>query len=93
MTTVTSTIFRRTRLDTLPPRICAVVRLIETDGEEVRRLKSLGLCVGRQIEVVKAGDPLIVKIFGSRIGLSASLAERVWLEVCAPEACALQNFS
>jgi len=93
MTTATSTIFHRTRLDELPPRTCAVVRLIETDGEEVRRLKSLGLCVGRQIEVVKSGDPLIVKIFGSRIGLSASLAERVWLEVCAPEACALQNFS
>jgi Fe2+ transport system protein FeoA len=93
MTTATSMIFRRTRLDELPLRTCAMVRLIETDGEEVRRLKSLGLCVGRQIEVVKTGDPLIIKIFGSHIGLSASLAERVWLEVCAPETCALQNFS
>jgi Fe2+ transport system protein FeoA len=78
------------RLDELPSRTCAVVRRIETDGEEVQRLKSLGLCVGRQIEVVKTGDPLIVKIFGSRIGLSATLAKCVWLEVCMPDRC---NFS
>lgn len=77
------------RLDELPPRTCAVVRRIETDSEEVVRLKSLGLCVGRQIEVVKSGDPLIIKIFGSRIGLSASLAAHVWLEICAPNHCSL----
>jgi Fe2+ transport system protein FeoA len=93
MTTAASAIIRETRLDKLPPRTCAVVRRIETDGEEVRRLKSLGLCVGRQIKVVKSGDPLIVKIFGSRIGLSASLAARVWLEICAPNHCTLQKIS
>lgn len=82
--TIASTSVGETRLDELPPRTCAVVRRIATDGEEVQRLKSLGLCIGRQIEVVKTGDPLIVKIFGSRIGLSASLARCVWLEVCTP---------
>jgi Fe2+ transport system protein FeoA len=82
-----------TRLDELPLRACAIVRRIETDGEEVQRLKSLGLCVGRQVEVVKSGDPLIVKIFGSRIGLSASLAAHVWLEVCAPNHCAQQKLA
>ena len=87
--TIASTSAGETRLDVLPPQICAVVRRIETDSEEVQRLKSLGLCVGRQIEVVKTGDPLIVKIFGSRIGLSASLAECVWLEICAPDHCQL----
>ncbi len=87
--TIASTNVGETRLDELPPHTCAVVRRIETDGEEVQRLKSLGLCVGRQIEVVKTGDPLVVKIFGSRIGLSASLAECVWLEVCAPDHCNL----
>ena len=87
--TIASTNVSEARLDELPPRTCAVVRRIETDGEEVQRLKSLGLCVGRQIEVVKSGDPLIVKIFGSRIGLSASLARCVWLEVCAPDHCNL----
>ena len=89
MMKIVSTFLRETRLDELPPRTCAVVRRIETDSEDVQRLKSLGLCVGRQIEVVKSGDPLIIKIFGSRIGLSASLAARVWLEVCAPDHCNL----
>jgi Fe2+ transport system protein FeoA len=89
MTTATATTVREARLDQLPPRTCAVVRRIETDGEDVVRLKSLGLCIGRQIGVVKSGDPLIIKIFGSRIGLSASLAAHVWLEVCAPDHCNL----
>jgi Fe2+ transport system protein FeoA len=81
----------QTRLDRLPPRTCATVRRIETDSEDIQRLKTLGLCIGRQIEVAKSGDPLIIKIFGSRIGLSASLAERVWLEVCVPGHCTLKN--
>ena len=89
MTKDPSANLREERLDALPLRTCAVVRRIETDGDEVLRLKSLGLCVGRQIEVVKSGDPLIIKIFGSRIGLSASLAAGVWLEVCAADHCNL----
>ena len=87
--TLATTSFPETRLDKLPPQKCAVVRRIETDSEELQRLKSLGLCVGRQVKVIKTGDPLIVKIFGSRIGLSASLAARVWLEICAPNHCNL----
>jgi len=79
------------RLDQLPPRQCAVVRRIETDGDDVQRLKTLGICVGRRLEVVRTGDPLIVRIFGSRLGLSASLATRVWLEVCTPDHCAMRE--
>jgi Fe2+ transport system protein FeoA len=89
MITVASTISGETCLDKLPPRTCAVVRRIQTEGEEVLRLKTLGLCIGRQIEVIKASDPLIIKIFGSRIGLSASLARNVWLEICKPGLCKL----
>jgi Fe2+ transport system protein FeoA len=89
MTKEASTNLREARLNQLPPRTCAVVRRIEIDSDEAVRLKSLGLCVGRQIEVVKSGDPLIIKIFGSRIGLSASLADGVWLEICASDHCNL----
>jgi Fe2+ transport system protein FeoA len=91
MIKIASTSSSEKRLDKLPLRTCALVRRIETDSEDVQRLKTLGVCVGRQIEVVKSGDPLIIKIFGSRIGLSASLAACVWLEVCVPDSCALQN--
>ena len=79
------------RLDTLPPRQCAVVRRIETEGEDMQRLKTLGICVGRRLEVVRPGDPMIVRVFGSRLGLSASLASRVWLEVCTPDHCAMRE--
>ena len=78
-------------LDALAPHVCAVVRRIETEDGEIQRLKTLGICVGRRLEVVQAGDPLIVRVFGSRLGLSASLASRVWLEVCTPDHCAMRE--
>jgi len=90
MTTPAST-QSETRLDVLPPRQCAVVRRIETDGEDIQRLKTLGICVGRRLEVVRTGDPIILKIFGSRLGLSASLASQVWLEVCSANHCAMRE--
>jgi Fe2+ transport system protein FeoA len=79
------------RLDELPPRICAVVRSIATDDEDTQRLKTLGVCLGRRVELVRAGDPLILKIFGSRLGISAELAARVRVEVCQPGHCALRD--
>jgi Fe2+ transport system protein FeoA len=49
--------------------------------EEAGRLKSLGICVGRCIELVKSGDPLIVRVLGARVGLSARMASTVFVEV------------
>ena len=80
-----------TSLDKLAPRACAVVRSIETDDEEVQRLKMLGVCVGRRVELVRGGDPLILRIFGSQLGLSAALAALVRVEVCQPGHCALRE--
>lgn len=79
------------RLDELPPRVCAVVRRITIDDEEMLRLKTLGVCLGRRVELVKSGDPLILKVFGSRLGLSATLAANVRVEVCQPGHCALRE--
>jgi Fe2+ transport system protein FeoA len=79
------------RLDLLPPRVCAVVRRVETDDEDTQRLKTLGVCLGRRVELVRIGDPLILKVFGSRLGLSAELARRVHVEVCQPGHCALRE--
>jgi Fe2+ transport system protein FeoA len=91
MEMATATMPTEQRLDKLPARQCAVVRRIETGGDDVQRLKTLGICVGRRIEVVKPGDPMIVRVFGSRLGLSASLASGVWLEVCTPDHCAMRD--
>jgi Fe2+ transport system protein FeoA len=79
------------RLDELPPHVCAVVCSIDQDDDESRRLKTLGVCEGRRVELVHAGDPLIVKVFGSRLGLSAELAARVRVKICQPDQCALRE--
>lgn len=79
------------RLSELLPRKCAIVRRIETESEDIQRLKMLGICIGRRVEIIKPGDPLIVRVFGSRLGISASLASHVWLEVCQPGHCAMRK--
>ena len=79
------------RLDELPPRVCAVVCNVTTDDEDTQRLKALGVCVGRRVELVRVGDPLILKVFGSRLGISAELARRVRVEICQPGHCALKE--
>ena len=79
------------RLDELPAHVCAVVRSVETDDEDTQRLKTLGVCMGRRVEIVRTGDPLILKVFGSRLGLSATLATRVRVEICQPGHCALRE--
>ena len=79
------------RLDALPPHVCAVVRSVATDDEDTQRLKTLGVCLGRRVELVRAGDPLILKVFGSRLGISAELARRVQVEICQPGHCAMRE--
>lgn len=78
------------RLSDLPPRVCGIVRDVETDDEETARLKTLGVCPGRRVELVRGGDPIILKIFGTRLGLAGALAARVRVEICEPEHCELR---
>jgi Fe2+ transport system protein FeoA len=68
------------RLDTLGANEAA--RICRLDGEHagVARLKALGVCVGRRIELLKAGDPLILRVLGARVGLSARLAAKVYVD-------------
>ena len=91
MNGISSTTVDLTRLDRLAPHVCAVVRRIDSESDDIARLKTLGVCTGRQVEIVRAGDPLILRVFGSRLGLSASLAENVWVESCSPEHCAMRD--
>ncbi|MEX2607125.1 MAG: FeoA family protein [Kiritimatiellia bacterium] len=70
------------KLSTLPPGTCCVVTDVGTPAD-LDRLKSMGICLGRTLEVVKAGDPLIVRVYGTRIGLSIRLADHIQVETCA----------
>jgi Fe2+ transport system protein FeoA len=60
---------------------------MDVDDEDGQRLKAMGVCLSRKVELVKAGDPLILRVLGSRIGLSARLARRVWVQTCDEPEC------
>jgi Fe2+ transport system protein FeoA len=53
---------------------------VVAESDDAIRLKSLGICIGRRVQAVKAGDPLIVRVMGARVGLSARLAATVVVE-------------
>ena len=67
-------------LHELPSGSRAVVQHIDGTDEALRRLMAMGLCVGREIEVVRHGNPLILRLLGARIGVSGRLARRVVVE-------------
>ena len=70
----------RTRLDQLPAGARAVVQQIESADTAMHQLQAMGLCVGRQIEIVRQGNPLIVQLLGARVGVSGRLARHVIVE-------------
>lgn len=55
---------------------------VAVDEADAGRLKALGVCAGRTLRVVSAGNPLIVQVLNSRVGLSAALASQVTLTPC-----------
>lgn len=50
---------------------------VTVEGVDADRLQAMGFCRGRRIELVKAGDPLIVRVLGSRVGLAGRLAAEI----------------
>jgi Fe2+ transport system protein FeoA len=69
-------------LDSLGPGQCARVHQVEEADHDLERLMAMGVCAGRKVMLVRRGDPLIVKVLGTRIGLSARLAHRIRVEPC-----------
>lgn len=50
---------------------------VDCVGNAMIRLKRLGICGDRLIEVIQPGDPMVLKVVGSRLGVSRQLAEFV----------------
>ena len=67
-------------LSELPAGARGVVRHIEHVDDAMHRLMAMGLCVGREIEVVRQGNPLIVRLLGARVGVAARVARHVIVE-------------
>jgi Fe2+ transport system protein FeoA len=53
---------------------------VQADADDAIRLKSLGICAGRRVQLAKGGDPLVVRVLGARVGLSRRLAACVLIE-------------
>ena len=77
----------RVRVDELLPGQCATVCQVDVSEASAGQLMAMGVCEGRRVELVKRGDPLILRVLGSRLGLSARLARGVLVEPCATTAC------
>ncbi len=58
---------------------CGLICDIEGDHEDIERLKTMGVCLGRRLHVVKSGDPMIVSVMGTRLGIAGRLARHVFL--------------
>jgi Fe2+ transport system protein FeoA len=67
-------------LPRLPEGVPARIVRVEAEPPDRERLELVGLCAGRRVEVVQAGDPVIVRVFGTRIGLAAVLARTILVE-------------
>ena len=63
-----------------PAGAVARVVCVSADSDDAARLMAMGLCVGRRVRMVRAGDPLIVSVVGARVGLSARLAAGVLVQ-------------
>lgn len=58
---------------------CGLICDIDGDHEDIERLKTMGVCLGRRLHVVKSGDPMIVSVMGTRLGVAGRLARHVFL--------------
>jgi len=78
-------------LPQLPPHTVAKVCAVGAEDGDSTRLRSLGICVGRRIQLVSAGDPLIVRVLGTRVGISARLASSVLVDRLEEQQLTIQN--
>lgn len=53
---------------------------IDNHDNAMDRLQAMGMCVGRQIEVVRQGNPMVVLLLRARVGLSNHVARRIMVE-------------
>ena len=63
-------------LSSLAPGLTASVTRIES-GDQALRLREIGLCEGQELEVLCAGDPMICRVGGCRVGICLKLASEV----------------
>lgn len=72
----------RIPLDRIEVGHCARITEVEASEADIEQLMAMGVCVGRRVMLMQTGDPLILKVLGTRIGVSARLASNVKVQPC-----------
>ena len=52
---------------------------VDANSADSARLQAMGVCQGRVLEILKGGDPLVIRVVGSRVGIAARLARHVFI--------------
>lgn len=61
--------------------MCARAIRLGMGPDEARRLRTMGLCEGRLLQVVRTGRHVVVRIGGTRIALDRRLAAEVAVDL------------
>ena len=57
-------------------------KVLELNGAaDNKRLKAMGFVEGKTLQILRAGNPFIVKIADTSVGLGRDLAERITVQV------------
>ena len=57
-------------------------KVVELSGlADNKRLKAMGFVQGKSLKILRAGNPFIVKIADTSVGLGRDLAERITVQV------------
>lgn len=66
-------------MDQAEARTLYRVARVDDQHTDADRLKALGFCEGCEVEVLRKGQAWVVRVLGSRIGLSNQLASAIQL--------------
>lgn len=66
-------------LDLVPGTVAVLRQVIDHQSRSI--LRSLGLTAGAQLRVCRIGDPCIIQVRSTRIGLSKMVAQSVYVAV------------
>ena len=80
-------------LDKLQPGRCGLVVDVVTDTDDAKRLMAMGVCVGRIIKLEQLGDPMILQVVGTKLGVSKRLGAAVNVIPCEEKSCAERDGS
>ena len=72
------------RLSALAPGQSGVVQSVTEESVLTTRLSGLGIFEGVRLRVVRATDPMIICLFGTRAGLAREVADHILVQPCPP---------